>query len=441
MEETGENLFEKARFLGIEPEGDSAEEKLRSIAVKVGLPNNFNYQDLSKKLDDMYKNKLNNQDNDLNKYKNYIKNNPTSNELKNSELKNNIQNNELKKNQSKNNLKNSSKLNLPQQNNQYQRAQTQKKQNEELINRIEKTRQVNNYNQYLSNSQKESQKEKLAKKGLQALGVPKILTNFLSKSESNGGTPNISSVMIKMSAPIMISILGFGILILITVISIVGLVNEDDVSELNSNKTVQQYVMNDSITDQDLTEQLVDLGLCPKNQDINEQVSECMESNPGKFFIHAKELYKSYQNYQDINGEAIKLDIPLILETISYNRTDSELFDDETFDDVLQELDDLAEAMVEKYQEVGDLFYRKSSNINQCIVEKNKVVTGANGQTVYYRISDDKYVSYLKYGKVHENYLDKTKIYNTDIHPNSDSNCIPNGRMYQSSDVIRYSGN
>ena len=53
-----EKIFEKARFLGIPLEGDSAEEKLQNIANQVGLPHNSSPEDISKKLDNIYHDNL-----------------------------------------------------------------------------------------------------------------------------------------------------------------------------------------------------------------------------------------------------------------------------------------------------------------------------------------------------------------------------------------------
>ena len=57
--EEDEKIFEKARFLGIPVEGDSAEEKLQNIANHVGLPYNSSPESISNKLDNIYHDDLN----------------------------------------------------------------------------------------------------------------------------------------------------------------------------------------------------------------------------------------------------------------------------------------------------------------------------------------------------------------------------------------------
>ena len=60
--EENEKIFEKARFLGIPVEGDSAEEKLQNIANHVGLPYNSSPESISNKLDNIYHDELNKND-------------------------------------------------------------------------------------------------------------------------------------------------------------------------------------------------------------------------------------------------------------------------------------------------------------------------------------------------------------------------------------------
>lgn len=449
-----EKIFEKARFLGIPLEGDSAEEKLQNIANQVGLPHNSSPEDISKKLDNIYHDNLrkdglkslqNNQGNNLKQQENL-------NQQSNLNQQNNLgqQSNINKKTINQNNVQN----NFPNQNvNQYNRFS---KEDEKLKQKLEKSRKI--FQQAVNAQQQEKEektngiKQKAAKKGLQALGIPSSLANLLSKevSKDNGGTPNITSAVIQSSGPIIIGVLVVGLIILISVLSIVGLVNEDDLSAFNSTKEVHGYITSDLITDEELSEKLVELSICSRNTDKEVQTEECMNSNAGKFITHFKELYEKYKQYKDINGEEIELDVPLLLETISYNRTDSELFDPNNFSNIIEEMDTLADAMIEKYQERGDLYSIESYTVwsngkkelkKRCAAVQNDVVVkAANGTTVYYRISDDKYISYLKYGKVHENFSGKVKVYDVDIHPSSDSTCIPSGRMYKSSDVVRYSG-
>lgn len=428
--EENEKIFEKARFLGIPVEGDSAEEKLQNIANHVGLPYNSSPESISNKLDNIYHDDLNkknlNQQGNLNQQENL--------------------------NQQKNIQKNKHNIQPKQNINQYKNST---KTDEKLRQKLEKSRKIFqntvNTNQGQQKTAKDEIKQSAAKKGLRALGVPSSLANLMSKKMggSDGAKPNITSASIKPSLPVIGGILLVGLIVIICVLAIVGLVSEDDISSFNSTKEVKGYITTDDISDKDLSEKLVELSICSRYTDEEVQTEECMNSNPGKFVTHLKELYNNYKNYKDINGEEIKLDVQLILETISYNRTDSELFDPNTFDEIIIDMDTLADAMVEKYQEKGDLYYKEEHTTivkgeivtnTVCKSVADVIVKSSTGDSIYYRLSDDKYVSYLKYGKVHENFSGTTKVYDTDIHPLSDSSCIPSGRMYKSSDVVRYSG-
>ena len=290
-----EKIFEKARFLGIPLEGDSAEEKLQNIANQVGLPHNSSPEDISKKLDNIYHDNLrkdglkslqNNQDNNLKQQENL-------NQQSNLNQQNNLgqQSNIHKKNINQNSVQN----NFPNQNvNQYNRFS---KEDEKLKQKLEKSRKI--FQQAVNAKQEEKEektsgiKQKAAKKGLQALGIPSSLANLLSKevSKDNGGTPNITSAVIQSSGPIIIGVLIVGLIILISVLSIVGLVNEDDLSAFNSTKEVHGYITSDLITDEELSEKLVELSICSRNTDKEVQTEECMNSNAGKFITHFKELY------------------------------------------------------------------------------------------------------------------------------------------------------
>lgn len=438
--EENEKIFEKARFLGIPVEGDSAEEKLQNIANHVGLPYNSSPESISNKLDNIYHDDLNKKKKEQNKKEQISDKNTISHEPLNT-LQNNPAINQKKKNM------------FHQNTNQYRNSS---KQNEQLKQKLEKSRKLfqkaATVNQEQQSEKTGGLKQTAVKKGLQALGVPSSLANLMSKKmgESNGGKPTITSAAIKPMIPVVGGILVMVLIILVAILGITGSVSEGDISEFNSTTEVKNYITTADISNEDLSEKLVELSLCSHDADKKKQTEECMDSNPAKFIIHLKELYDQYKNYKDINGEEIKLDVQLILETISYNRTDSELFDPNTFDEIIDEMDTLADAMVEKYQERGDLYSIESYTDwssgkavlkKRCAtVQNNAVVKATNGATVYYRLSDDKYVSYLKYGKVHENFSGTTKVYDTDIHPSSDSSCIPSGRMYKSSDVVRYSG-
>lgn len=282
-------------------------------------------------------------------------------------------------------------------------------------------------------------KQKIAKKGLQALGIPSFLTNGINKSisESDGGKTNIDSIDINISLPI----IGIGFIIIsISIILfavIAGVSFQEDESEVNSSNSVRGYITGNE-TDEALTQELVYLNVCEKNDDDTIEVEECLNSPAGQYFVHLRDLYNTYKEYVDRDGNPIELNIGLILETISYGISDLELFTEANLENIIAQADALAEAQVEHYQEIGDLYTSAGTVLNDKVL-------GENGEESYYRISTDKYNSYLLYGEVHENYQGDIKIYDVDVHPESDPDYIPEGRSYQTitedSGSSTYTGN
>lgn len=315
---------------------------------------------------------------------------------------------------------------------------------EEAIKRINRNKNINNYNQQVYNRNQQINEEQSNQQNETDKNISKNKTNknrfksmilpSLKKSSKNGLKKNSDEIpvsasgIIEMPAAViggvLIAIVAFVILI---AIFIAGFTSKDDKSELNKNEDVTSYITGNASTTT-LTDALVYLNLCSSNKDSEKEETECLESNVGKFFTHVKELYDSYQRYEDRNGNPVTLDIDLLLETISYGVTDDELFADKNFDNIMENIDKLADAQVEKYQEVGDLYKSNGSVVN------DSVIVGSNGERTYYRISYNKYVSYLLYGEVHENYDGRVKVYDSDIHPDSDTNYVPEGRTYKFED-------
>lgn len=229
---------------------------------------------------------------------------------------------------------------------------------------------------------------------------------------------------------------AIGIVILIVVLLIIFVIIattvKDDESEINTSNEVIGVVTG-KMNYEEITDYLVYMGICRELTDKNEEQKACMESGFGKFILEFKDVYEEYKQYLDKDGNPIELDVPLIMETISYNRSDNTLVEllntTSGLGSVKNELYELAQAQVEYIQEVGD-YYNSS-----CKKTKNKEI----GEP-YYRISDDKYVSYLKYGKVHENYSGNAKIYDAVIHPDSEEECIPDGKSYSPPSTTRYVG-
>ena len=272
-------------------------------------------------------------------------------------------------------------------------------------------------------------KQKIAKEGLKKVGMPAVAADAISNelSKPNGG--KISMLAVGISAPIVISLLTFVIAVIIVITTCFGgLLSQVDDSDLNSSTSVTQYITSDSDTSE-LTETLVYMNLCASNGDAEVQVQECLDSPAGKYFVHLRELYQNYKQYLDKNGNPLELNIGLILETISYEKTDMDLFSEDNLESIISQADALAEAQVEHYQEFGDLYVKTGSS---CTTKLDDIVLGYDFAKDYYRISYDKFNSYLLYGEVHENYKDEIKIYDVDVHPNSYSDCIPEGRMYKS---------
>ena len=397
-------LYLKDKLENIEEMNYHKEEKNPSHKSSNGMPFNPKNKSSNKKDDNNKNNLVNNKNNQLNNLKN---NKLNKDNINKSNSSSDIQKlNSIRKNNANayNNLQ-ASRLN--------QRKRQQQETDE------------NNSNSPIGNI-----KNKAKGSFLKAFGVPSSLADNLSKSTNFDKQNFAAPLTVTMPVKFMIGILAvIFIIVIIIVISVAGVTNQDDESELNSNTTVKNYIIG-TATEDELTDTLVYMNLC-LNNDSDVRKKECLNSPAGKYFTHLKEIYNDYQKYEDKNGEPIKLNIDLLLETQSYGISDMELFSDENVDKLLKDADDLAEAQVELYQEYGDLY--KSSG-NSCSVSSDKIVLGTNGEESYYRISNDKYISYLLYGKVHENYNGEIRKLDVDIHPDSSTDCIPSGRKYDTKD-------
>lgn len=286
-------------------------------------------------------------------------------------------------------------------------------------------------------------KQKVAKEALKKVGVPSFAADLLSKktNKSTGGKEKIDSADLEINLPS----IGLGLIVIVISVVLFCVIAatsfQDDESEVSSSKTVNNYITGNE-TEENLTQELVYLNVCQSNDDKDVEIQKCLNSTAGKYFTHLRDLYNTYKEYEDRNGNPIELNVGLILETISYNISDIDLFADENLENITSKADALAEAQVEHYQEIGDLYIATG---NVCTKALDEIVIGVDSEESYYRISTEKYNSYLLYGKVHENYNNEIKVYDVDIHPDSDSDCIPEGRMYKSisenSESINYDGN
>ena len=259
----------------------------------------------------------------------------------------------------------------------------------------------------------------------------------------------ITSMLVKKQRRKMTIIaIGISVVVIVILAIIMGASLDSDESELNSNEEIIAYIKdyNDEIEFSTLVDYLIYMGICENNDNEVIKVNNCESSSTGKFFKKFKSIYKKYHNdYQDKDGNGIDLDVKLLLETVSYYRTDMELFEENMFSTAQQELNDLSEAMVEQIQEKGDYYKKvtekkcnydpvKGENVCTEVVTCKLQESDKVGAT-YYRISDDKYISYLKYGKVHENYSGNVKVYDVDV--SDDSECSPSGHSYNPPDNSR----
>lgn len=319
-------------------------------------------------------------------------------------------------------------------------------QNEDSSDFSNNSTNVNENNQ----GKKETIDNKLAKHGtkiaLEAHGVPSPLAEMVA---DNKIVNEITSMLVKKQRrKITIIAIAVSIVVIIILAIIMGASLDSDESDLNSNEEIIAYVKdyNDEIEFSTLVDYFIYMGICEDNDNEFLKVSNCENSSTGRFFKEFKSIYKKYHNdYKDKDGNGIDLDVRLLLETVSYYRTDMELFEEGMSSTAQSELNDLAEAMVEQIQEKGD-YYKKVTE-QKCNYDGRQgklvcteVVTCKLQQSdkagaTYYRISDDKYISYLKYGKVHENYNGNVKVYDVDV--SEDSNCSPSGHSYNPPDNSR----
>ena len=396
-------LYLKDKLENIEEMNYHKEEKIPSHKSSNGMPFNPKNKSSNKKDDNNKNNLLNNK----------------SNSLKNSK-KSNLLNNLRKTNP--NFLSNNNVIN---------KVGNKKIQNNNLTNKIEENKLKNNLYNIFNRNKKQDINENNNITGNSILKNQKV--NAVTGSNSLTRSTNIlSSLTVNVKAKIALFsgifiALGLIFVIILFMIIMDGTLEVDE-SELNSDPSTESYVTG-KIEFEEFSDTLVYMNLCSSEPDKKLEIENCLNSPAGKYFLHIRDLYFKYQKYKDKNGNPLELNTRLILETISYNISDLELFQEYKLDEIIKLSDDLAEAQVELYQEVGDLY---SDNGSSCSVSNDKIVLGSSGEESYYRISNDKYISYLLYGKVHENYKGEIRKLDVDIHPDSSADCIPNGRKYDS---------
>ncbi|MDD3453412.1 MAG: C40 family peptidase [Bacilli bacterium] len=353
-----------------------------------------------------------------------------------------------KKNKKENNIKNLIKK--PNQETQAFKDKIGALKNRNVFNNMKNT-MINSFQKKESN--KEIANEEARKTALGGIAAQESIEKIKKSQASPELKKQLGNIIIQKILTkkiIMIgSLTGLLVVVLIIFMSVILTSVEDDRSEVNTSKEILGLI-DGTLDFNDITGYLVNLGICKEMSDKDLEKKSCEASSFGKFLFYFKSIYENYQTKLDKYDNPIKLDIPLLLETISYNRNDNTLIEILTLEDqkvtsgsltknaIYTELDDLADALVEQASEYGDLYTCsgtvKDNACSSCTTKKDQLYK------TYYRISDEKFVSYLKYGKVHENYFNKLKIYDVDVHPDSDSTCIPEGKYYNPPSDIRYQG-
>ena len=216
------------------------------------------------------------------------------------------------------------------------------------------------------------------------------LTKKASKRQLSSEGP--ASVIAKLPPKVKIFLAAGGggfLLIVIIVVIIISVANMR-----NDRKTQQGYISG-NLSDDELCEQLVRNGFA-------QSVDTCHDSKAYKFYNKIKTVVSDYQSEKNVNL------IPgLIYETISYERTDAETYEEYTD----AEVEALADAMTERVKETCYTYTNQRLNNGDTVCKKTKV------EWTYNQISFDKYISYLKFGtgSKHPNYKSGERKIENDI--------------------------
>lgn len=207
-----------------------------------------------------------------------------------------------------------------------------------------------------------------------------------------------------------------GIIAFIVLMFVLILVSNDDDESESSGTTVTSYISG-GLTDEELEDYLKYIGVCTDAGENYDELDETMINTADckyakQYFRKIKENYErintdctlGVEEQKDINSPCgIELNIPLLHETLSYGKSNDELWNMRSTPNQEKDIEELSNAMVEYVWEscyVINHYYtdgdgkRHSSPCRGCTEHTEKL----NKDLYYFQLSFDKYISYLKYG-------------------------------------------
>lgn len=208
-------------------------------------------------------------------------------------------------------------------------------------------------------------------------------------------------------------ILAFIILIFVLIFAS----NDDDQSE-SSGDVVNSYISG-SMTDEELEDYLKYIDVCTDSGENYEKTDEDEKKTNTADCKYAKKYFRKIkEEYDKINASCtlgveqqkdidspcgIEINVPLLHETLSYNKSNDELWNKRATPNQEKDIEELSGAMVEYVHESCFIMvhtytdskgYDHSGPCADCTEHKSK----RNKDLYYFQLSFDKYISFLKYG-------------------------------------------
>lgn len=209
-----------------------------------------------------------------------------------------------------------------------------------------------------------------------------------------------------------------GIISFIVLIFIIIIVSNEDDEQRSSSSELNSYVTG-TMSDEDLQNYLVYIGVCTEkgeNYELSEEDEKRINTADCKY---AKQYFRKIKSIKerfnqqctkkrteekDINDPCeVELNVPLLHETLSYGKSNNELWNKRATPDQEKDIEELSKAMTEYvwescyiiqkkyYDEKG---YERSNKCDKCTEYEVKV----DQDWYYFQLNFEKYIAFLKYG-------------------------------------------
>lgn len=204
----------------------------------------------------------------------------------------------------------------------------------------------------------------------------------VKKSSSQGLIAMFKALPIQ--AKLMILGAGVGVIMLIFVVIIIVIIS--DTSASDGNREMKRDYIDGDYTEEQLCKYLIQNDYIQVSEDV-----KCEDTPAYQFFTNFKEVVNEYK--EKYSRYRFSANTELLYETMAYYKSDEELYNAVTKEEITK----LVDAMLEEIEE---------SCVQKTYDKKKKVCTRTKYVYTLYEFSLNKYISYLKYGdtSTHPNY-------------------------------------